>query len=193
MSSKTHCNTFMLRTGKVYTCPVCGEQEEGEIPVTDSHHQACLRSVSEHYESVKEVMQKANQRTPDKPTIPDEKTRLLRAKLILEEALETIEALGFGVTQIPSETTQDEWDFHVTKSIDLQQIIDGCCDLKVVTTGTLISCGIPDDYVQKMVDENNLEKSRNWTIRDDGKFIKHPDHQPPDIAGFLEDLRYGEQ
>lgn len=149
-----------------------------------------LWDVSEHYKSVRKFMEEAKQACPDKPTIPDEETRLLRAKLILEEALETVNALGFEVTQIISETTKDEWRFDPEFDADLEQIIDGCCDLKVVTTGTLIACGIPDEYAQKLVDGNNLDKIERGTIREDGKLIKPDDHQPPAIGKFLEELGY---
>jgi len=50
-----------------------------------------------HYNRIKAFMQKVGQDTPEIATIPDEKTRILRAKLILEEALETVEALGVKV------------------------------------------------------------------------------------------------
>ena len=50
-----------------------------------------------HYNRIKAFMQKVGQETPEIATIPDEKTRILRAKLILEEALETVEALGVKV------------------------------------------------------------------------------------------------
>ena len=46
---------------------------------------------------IREFMQKANQETPSEVTIPDEETRILRAKLIVEEALETVRALGVDV------------------------------------------------------------------------------------------------
>jgi len=49
-------------------------------------------------------MQQAGQETPSKPTIPDEATRLLRARLILEEALETISALGVEMNLASSNT-----------------------------------------------------------------------------------------
>ncbi|RME85522.1 MAG: hypothetical protein D6785_04320, partial [Planctomycetota bacterium] len=52
---------------------------------------------SPHQKRVEEFMRLAGQEIPEVPTLPDEKTRLLRSKLILEEALETIHALGFAV------------------------------------------------------------------------------------------------
>lgn len=165
-----------------------------------------LWDVSEHYKSVRKFMEGAKQECPDKPTIPDEKTRLLRAKLILEEALETVDALCVRVFVGEYELIHDglsdlygggdmcmEAELKISDESmmdSLEKIIDGCCDLKVVTTGTLIACGIPDEYVQKLVDDNNLDKIERGTIRDDGKLIKPDDHQPPDIGKFLGELGY---
>ncbi len=146
---------------------------------------------SEHQLRVEELMLKIpGQDIPNNPTIPDVNTRTLRARLILEEALKTIEALGLKVCL--------DWDQHneinlnhlafepSQKVISIPAVIDGCCDLKVVTTGTLSAFGIPDEYVQLLVDENNLEKfGPGGYRRDDGKWIKPPDHRPPDIEGWL--------
>ena len=146
-----------------------------------------LSTTTEHYRKVREFMDGAKQDCPPAPCIPDEKIRLLRAKLILEEALETVEALGFEM--YPDIGDGDELrGYALVKSIhepNLVEIVDGCCDIKVVTTGTLIACGVRDNVVQNMVDGNNLEKLKNGTIRDDGKLIKPPGHKPPDIAGYL--------
>jgi hypothetical protein len=110
--------------------------------------------------------------------------------------LETVEALGVclwyhdGSPFIPDWLVYESSEPGNGPQPNLEQIVDGCCDIKVVTTGTLIACGVPDILFQDMVDENNLEKAKNWTIREDGKFIKHPDHKPPDIAGGLARLGF---
>ena len=65
---------------------------------------------------------------------------------------------------------------------DLCAIVDGCCDLSVVTIGTLSACGVPDELFLKLVDENNLAKfGDGHSIREDGKLIKPSDHKPPAI------------
>ena len=190
--SKIHCNTFMVRNDTTYTCIMCGHQEQGEIPCNKPKRtiqSVNLMEESSHYRKVKQFMQGAKQGTPDKPSIPDEETRLLRARLILEEALETVEALGFSACVepfgiLPSITT-GKIVLLPKGQPNLELIIDGCCDLKVVTTGTLIACGIPDEFVQGLVDDNNLDKLARGTLRDDGKLVKPPDHKPPDILGFV--------
>ena len=52
---------------------------------------------TQHYERVKTFMENAGQAVPSAVTEPPAITRTLRAKLILEEALETIQALGITV------------------------------------------------------------------------------------------------
>lgn len=149
---------------------------------------------SEHYGNVAAFMRLAKQNVPNKPTIPSEEIRLLRAKLILEEALETIEALGvraaIHVADGEFVDIVDDLQFYAVGEPNLEEIIDGCCDIKVVTTGTLVACGIPDVMFQEEVDNNNLAKfGPGHTIREDGKLVKPPNHTPPKIAELLEKLQ----
>lgn len=145
-----------------------------------------------HYQRVKSFMKKAKQGTPAWPAVPDERTRILRARLILEEALETAEALGVQVSvqgHLVGEDGQLSFTAHPTKKPDLVGIADGCADVSVVTTGTLVACGIPDHELLNLVDENNLAKfGPGHSFREDGKLIKPPHHRPPNITGLLQRL-----
>src|SRR6185436_12973045 len=103
---------------------------------------------------VKQFMTSFGQEVPNKPTIPSLEVRKLRAKLILEEALETIrDGLGIDVifddfkndTELLSSKTAKfifEEANGITPSLEL--IADGCEDLKVVTEGCLVACGLID-------------------------------------------------
>ncbi|GIV57641.1 MAG: hypothetical protein KatS3mg042_0554 [Rhodothermaceae bacterium] len=146
-----------------------------------------------HYQRVREFMQKAGQETPDAPTIPDAETRLLRAKLILEEALETVKALGVGVRVTTDDGTEvdfnhvDHLDFVAQGEPDLEGVVDGCADISVVTIGTLIAFGIDDEPVLEEVDRANLRKFAPGSYRrEDGKWMKPPGWTPPDILGVIE-------
>ncbi len=147
-----------------------------------------------HYTRVRVFMQKIGQATPASPVVPDEKTRLLRAKLILEEAIETIRAMGVGVRLRDTEgqeglVTVDphELSFYINGEVDLEEVVDGCADISVVTIGTLIAFGVDDEPVLEEVDQANLRKFGPGSYeRDDGKWIKPPDWTPPDILGVLE-------
>jgi predicted HAD superfamily Cof-like phosphohydrolase len=150
---------------------------------------------SPHQRRVEEFMVLAGQEVPEKPCIPSEEVRRLRAKLILEEALETIAELGFEVcftTLMDNDIYwMNECDVFFTPSqvipnISLSGIADGCCDISVVTVGTMIACGVDMEPILELVDDNNLAKfGPGGHRREDGKWVKPPDHQPPDIISAL--------
>lgn len=94
--------------------------------------------------SVRDWMVAFGQDTPDKPCIPSLEVRKLRAKLILEEAEETIRALGFRIEFDLYESSSNDFliEHNEPEHIILENIADGCSDLKVVTEGTLVACGL---------------------------------------------------
>lgn len=118
---------------------------------------------------------------PKEVGIPDAETRKLRARLIYEEAMETVRGLGCRLNSMGMVCEDPEED---TKA-DLKDIIDGCCDLIYVAVGTLASCGIPDlEHLQEVCRANDSKFPGNKPILDaGGKFLKPdgwqaPDHQP---------------
>ena len=152
---------------------------------------------SPHQQRVDAFMRLALQDVPSTPLQPKPAVRMLRAKLIFEEAMETINALGvqivFGgggqvgeIINDPIANTVKPHDYRLVGQADLVGIVDGCCDIKVVTTGTLTACGVADQPVQFAVDANNLAKfGPGHRIREDGKLIKPPGHKPPDLLSLL--------
>lgn len=144
--------------------------------------------------AVAEFMLKANQTVPILPIVPHLSVRRLRARLILEEALETIEALGLELRQIVEEpfasgdlVTIDSFDIKVGyKKPSLKGIADGCADLKVVTVGTEIACGINGMPIFEEVMRSNFTKfSKGCRIREDGKILKGDGFQSPNIEPIL--------
>jgi len=135
-----------------------------------------------HYSRVKEFMKKANQETPITVRSPDADTRLLRARLILEECLETIEALGVALVDVP-----DRLDLKVVSEPDVVEVMDGIADICVVANGTAIAFGVDMAPIQKMVDESNLDKFRGDAHEDPetGKWIKPSDWEPPNIGNEI--------
>lgn len=133
----------------------------------------------------------AAQFCPPVPTPPDEADALLRASIILEEALETVNALGVTVSYIPGMgdskvDLKKNLSLRFTHEPDLVAIADGCADIFVVTTGTLIACGIADQELLELVDQNNMDKFKpGYSISPAGKLIKPPGHKPPDIGALL--------
>lgn len=138
---------------------------------------------SNHQLRVEMFMQKAGQSIVAIPSLRSPEIRKFRAEMILEEALETIEGLGFVVNS-------EDGNFQINElcSPDLIKIADGCADIKVVTTGTLSALGISDLRLQQEVDQNNLLKFAPGSYRrEDGKWMKPPGHEPPDIEKVLRD------
>lgn len=140
-----------------------------------------------HYQRIKEFMQKAGQDTPEGAIEPDAETRILRAKLILEEALETVEALGVRVHANGHEILEDDLHYTSDGPFDLEMVVDGCADISVVTIGTLIAIGVDDEPVLEEVDAANLRKfGEGGYRREDGKWMKPPDWTAPDIMAAVD-------
>lgn len=155
------------------------------------------RRKSHHQHRVEEFMLRAGQEVPVLVKVPDEDVRKLRARLILEEALETIDGLGFNVKVQPGELVgyqkvmeiQDVRFAPHRHGPDIIEVLDGCADIKVVTTGTLSAFGVPDEALQELIDDANLQKfSVGGHLREDGKWVKPRDWQPPDILALLVQL-----
>ncbi len=131
-------------------------------------------------------MRQAGQETPGSPVIPDSGTRMLRAKLILEEVLETVRALGLRVQLRGREVKMSRLEIEDVGDPDLVEVVDGCADISVVTIGTLIAFGVDDEAVLEEVDRANLRKfGPGARVREDGKWLKPLDWEPPDINGVL--------
>lgn len=138
---------------------------------------------SEHQQRVDAFMQLAGQELPPVPVMPCAAVRKLRANIIFEETLETINGLGFAI----KETAPGVYKLEEMFEPNLIETVDGCADLRVVTTGTLSALGVSDIPLQEEVDLNNLRKFGPGSYRreSDGKWMKPPGHQPPDILAVL--------
>jgi predicted RNA-binding Zn-ribbon protein involved in translation (DUF1610 family) len=112
--------------------------------------------VTQHWRNIAEFMELAGQNVPNTLTTPPQEVCRLRAALILEEALETIKALGFRI--VANKHTGNITLQDLNTGPDLEQVIDGCADISVVTIGTLIAFGVPDKPVLDIVDKANLTK-----------------------------------
>lgn len=135
--------------------------------------------------AVAEFMLKANQTVPITPTIPSLEVRKLRARLILEEALEQVWALGLGAEMGDVSILIDRIHFYPFGDCDLVKVADGCADLKVVTVGTEIACGINGAPIFEEVMRSNFTKFEGGSIREDGKILKGPKYEPPNIEPLL--------
>lgn len=162
-----------------------------------------LVSQTPHQARVEQFMRLARQAVPDKPTIPDDKTIVLRSKLMYEENMETIRGMGvspiYKFTVVTAENKppihlqidlskikDSELEFLKTGPTNLEEVVDGCGDVSVVTIGTLSAFGVKDQPVLEAIDQNNLDKfgeGHSW--REDGKLIKSPNHKKVDLGAVL--------
>jgi predicted HAD superfamily Cof-like phosphohydrolase len=142
---------------------------------------------TEQQRRVERFMRDAGQFVREFPAEPTEAERILRAKLILEEAFETVDALGIAIFDEGDRVIDaDKLSFmpHLSKDFDMVGAVDGCIDVLVVTVGTLSAIGCGDVHLMNAVlDANDLKLT--GPAREDGKKLKPPGWKPPDIAGEL--------
>lgn len=98
------------------------------------------------------------------PTMPGESVQNLRLNLIEEELDELDDAFQRG---------------------SITDVADAIADLLYVVIGTAVACGIAIQPVWDAVHEANMKKI-GGERRADGKALKPPGWQPPDIAGILD-------
>jgi len=114
------------------------------------------------------LMRQFNQEVKDSPELPDASTRLLRARLVFEEALEFVRACGCTVT-MPSNASGAAEQMPVIDAIavqldpggtpDFTEYVDGCIDQLVVTYGALNAAGVKAQSAWDEVQRSNMSKA----------------------------------
>src|SRR5690242_520111 len=99
----------------------------------------------------------------EKPGLIDERTRILRERLIQEEFDELKQAMNHD---------------------DLPAIAKELADLLYVVYGTAVSYGIDMNPVFREVHRSNMSKIGGYK-REDGKWVKPPSYSPAAIAPLL--------
>ena len=128
---------------------------------------------------------------PTSPAEPQLRNAELRARLIAEEAAETIYALvgGEKALEILLEYAHPhphhkEYQQVGGKEPDFVEVIDGLCDTVVVCLGTAEEIGIDLEPFFDEVMRSNMTKA-DAPVREDGKRMKGLNFSPPNIAGIL--------
>ncbi len=116
------------------------------------------------------------------------KGQLLRARLIMEEAVETVAALGFDVhAQIYQNAVYESATLFEKgyAKLNLFDFIDGLCDLTYVVNGGAVNADID---LARHFDEVHAANMRKLTgpKRDDGKQLKPEGWVGPDHKRILE-------
>jgi len=120
-----------------------------------------------NFELVKEFMRSFGQDVLTEASLSDERTRKLRANLILEESAEVQGAI-------------DEKDIH--------NIAKELTDLLVVTYGAGAAFGIDLDKCFEEVHRSNMSKlgvDGKPVYREDGKILKGENYTPADLREIL--------
>jgi predicted HAD superfamily Cof-like phosphohydrolase len=114
---------------------------------------------------------------------PDMRDAELRARLILEEAVETVVAMVGNNAVV--DMLDDHANYHrdrfwegITESPDLVEAVDGLCDLLYVVFGAFDAFGIDAEPFFQLVHEANMTKA-NAPKDAHGKVCKPPGFVPP--------------
>jgi len=159
--------------------------------------------MKEEQAHVREFMVKADQPLPDRPTLPPIQIRIGRLKWIAEELCELANAYGveidlnnhgnttgnFATFQLPPEKCQFQDPMDA-----LTQAYDATLDLLVFGVGTGLAMGT--DLTPGWLEvhrTNMLRFGPGGYKRADGKWIRPPDWQPPNLkAIILHQIEYAE-
>jgi predicted HAD superfamily Cof-like phosphohydrolase len=114
------------------------------------------------------LMKQFNQQVKESPELPDPETRLLRARLVFEEAIEFVKGCGCTVTTTTAGQNREE-QIAVVDSIgvaldpngtpDFAEYVDGCIDQLVVTYGALNAAGVKAQPAWDEVQRSNMSKA----------------------------------
>jgi predicted HAD superfamily Cof-like phosphohydrolase len=138
-------------------------------------------------EDIVALMTQFEQEVKGSPELPDGATRLLRARLVFEEALEFVRACGCTVTMSGSSAEGPAVinDIRVVLdpngTPDFAEYVDGCIDQLVVTYGALVAAGVKAHSAWEEVQRSNMSKA--WPhcsvcdavlVRGTGEELVHP-------------------
>jgi predicted HAD superfamily Cof-like phosphohydrolase len=114
------------------------------------------------------LMKQYNQQVKESPELPDPETRLLRARLVFEEALEFVKGCGCTVTMTKA-GSHGEGGTSIIDDIgvvldsnrepDFVEYVDGCIDQLVVTYGALNAAGVKAQPAWDEVQRSNMSKA----------------------------------
>lgn len=127
------------------------------------------------------------------PQVPADDRVRLRAKLIVEECFEFLEAIvadDIGVQLVLDECRRD-LNILIQEArvfVSLPEAADALADIAYVVEGANLEFGIDSGPVLDEVHRANMAKA-GGPRRSDGKVMKPTGWTPPDIAGVLERQR----
>lgn len=143
------------------------------------------------YEQVKEFHEVFGHPVGEKPEVPHDDRLVLRVALILEEAMELADAMGFS-----TDDTKDAINYMLNRigpkvyddEIDIVAVADALGDLDYVVNGAALECGINLPAVTTEVHRSNMTKlgpDGKPIYREDGKILKGEGYEPPNLEAVL--------
>lgn len=150
-----------------------------------------LADIRNSYERVKEFHKTFGHPVADAPTSIKDDRYILRLALILEEAFELADALGFSTYDI-----KDSADYMLNtigprvydKEVDIVAVADALGDLEYVVNGAALEMGIPLPEVVAEIHRSNMTKlgpEGKPIYREDGKILKGENYEPPRLEKVL--------
>ena len=144
------------------------------------------RARTEVASRVLRFMKEANQPVPSFPCDPGPNIRRLAAELIIEEAMETVEALGFRAAQV-SGGKIELYGLEGENVFNLKESVDGMLDTIYVCHWGMNAMGVADMLpMLEVCDSNDRKTGPGATYNEHGKIQKPPGWVGPDIEGALE-------
>ena len=154
-----------------------------------------LQTVIQFHKAMQNAMPEAKtylQECPSRIFFPLKEVRELRAKLIFEECIETIKAMGVDMTvnqeSILSKAKLGDIQFAAKYEPDIIEVADGLADIDVVVGGTYAVFGMDDAEIFNEIHKSNMSKFPEGYdgLREDGKWIKPPSWKKPVLRPILE-------
>lgn len=151
--------------------------------------------MSKASEQVKEFHKAFSVEDAEKPTIPSLDRRIMRARLIVEEVFEFLEASGLSLKMLSTLSSKNA-TFYIVPMVsglnyvtpNIVEAADALADIKYVVEGAALTWGIPLDEVFDEVHRSNMSKVPEDGViikREDGKVLKPPTYSPPNIHPIL--------
>jgi predicted HAD superfamily Cof-like phosphohydrolase len=139
------------------------------------------------YDRVKEFMVKFGHPVYETPgLIENQPWEAMRVELIREELCELMDALGYGdaADQIRAVYINPDEEYDR----DIVAAADALGDLEYVVNGAAIGMGINLPAVVREIHRSNMTKlgaDGEPIYREDGKILKGPDYEPPNLEKAL--------
>jgi predicted HAD superfamily Cof-like phosphohydrolase len=143
-------------------------------------------------EAIEDFMNRCDQEVRAYPGIPDDKVKLLRARLMVEELLGS--KIGGSVFGVPLIINKSDELIQSMFNDDLVGIADGLADVLYVVIGTAVAYGIDIQEIFDEVHRSNLSKTvwnedlERYTIEKDefGKGLKPETYSPAELAPIID-------